>query len=159
MIYELSEEELKIVSLSIKEIVEIYSKNKQIEGIYMTNFLQKENLKELPIIKMVTIYSGNLELKISEKEREKIDFLIKNVRDKTNVNISLYNSESTNFSEKINGYKKLGYALNLYNGYILFDKNGKYIELKNRFNKMINSDDIYKNVIEFKPSLCLKFNK
>lgn len=160
-IYNLCEERLELISAAIVKITQICKNVEEIDTIYMIKFHQVVAEKEMPTIKIVPIYTeinfGRrnktlIENLIGKNNSKKLESIIKNVKEKTGIKISIVPSSHYDYSLFSMDIK---YLEDLYNGKILFDRNGKYTDMKNKLDNIFSSKDIYSNTIEFKPALTL----
>lgn len=162
--YNLDEEQFELVSTAIAEITQICKKVEAIDAIYMTKFHQVVDEKEIPTINIVPVYTEisfgkrnkkTMEVLIEEKDNEKLELIIKNIKEKKGIKVLINPNSHYNYSILMRTFIEYETCRHLYNGNILFDRNGKYTDMKNKLINKFNIQDVYNNAIEFKPTLTL----
>ena len=163
--YNLDEEQFELVSTAIAEITQICKQVEEIDAIYMTKFHQTVDEKEIPTIKIVPIYTEMksigkrnkkpMEILVEKKDNKRLELILKNVKENAGIKIVIVPSSHYDYSTLMVHYRELEACRNLYNGHILFDREGKYTDMKNKLVNDFSNQDIYNNAIEFKPALTL----
>ena len=134
---EININELKndLISKTIMDIVNNFSKSKDIDGIYITTFNEQYSLSNQAKKINKKITKPTIEIVLITKNKinnENIDKLLQKVSQKANIDLILTTIPFNNFDIKMDTLSKEIACRDLVNGKIVLDRNGYYTKLKDQ---------------------------
>ena len=137
------------LSSELAEKVRLYKYKENVEAIYINSY---KNNSETAIVDLVVISDGDLNIK--QVPYSKIYF------GDSKVKVNIYSENAKDYNIKMKSSREREACVDLFNGAILFDRDGKYTKLKNDIYKMFDERNLVKsrtfsNNIEFDPPLVL----
>lgn len=130
----LGEERSELIANAIVTIVNNYSKNDNIDGVFMNCYVEKM----VPIIKLSIVYINP----INFKEILRIQEQVKEIELKTNIKLSIDFCESSDYGLYglyVISCGGVSCCSRLIDGEILFDRNEKYSDLQLRIKNLNNT--------------------
>ena len=142
-----------LLSNTIAQLVNFYSKDSEITCIYMRCYTVNSYLNKESNIRIYLMYN-NFSSMPTLKEVKKVTQRIKKI---TGINLSVSFCYRQDYQIKMNDGREYTACRELFNSKILFDRTGELIELQNQLSKQsaILNTSVTTN-IEFEPPLKLK---